>query len=109
GGNGLEFGPKSAESLPSLYTLDASSRLVSTVTGLIAVLDLPTFGQDGSSAGYTLGVDGDQLGTCPTSAANYIDPVKTPATRSQVYTLADGNNGVDRLLFAPASGAVAVK
>ncbi|KAL9018882.1 MAG: hypothetical protein Q9185_003794 [Variospora sp. 1 TL-2023] len=125
GGNGLEFGPKSAESLPSLYTLDASSRLVSTVTGLIAVLDLPTFGQDGSSAGYTLGVDDDQLGTCPTyealvcdvstgdlqcrSAANYIDPVKTPATRSQVYTLADGNNGVDRLLFAPASGAVAVK
>ncbi|KAI4280705.1 MAG: hypothetical protein L6R35_005839 [Caloplaca aegaea] len=125
GGNGLEFAPKSAESLPSLYTLDASSRLVSTVTGLIAVLDLPTFGRDGSSAGYTLGVDDDQLGTCPTyealvcdvstgdlqcrSAANYIDPVKTPATRSLVYTLADGNNGVDRLLFAPASGAVAVK
>lgn len=72
-----------------------------------------------------MGVDDDQLGTCPTyealvcdvstgdlqcrSAANYIDPVKTPATRSLVYTLADGNNGVDRLLFAPASGAVAVK
>ncbi|KAL8650149.1 MAG: hypothetical protein Q9210_003996 [Variospora velana] len=125
GGNGLEFGPKSAESLPSLYTLDASSRLVSTVSGLIAVLDLPTFGSDGSAAGYTLGVNDDQLGTCPTykalvcdvstgdlqcrSAANYIDPVKTPATRSQVYTLTDGNNGVDRVLFAPASGAVAVK
>ncbi|KAL9008752.1 MAG: hypothetical protein Q9173_006155, partial [Seirophora scorigena] len=124
-GNGLEFGPKTAKNLPSLYKLDSSSRLVSTVTGLFASLQLPTFGKDGSAAGHVTGTEIDQLDKNPNyeplecdvasgdlkcrSPANYIDPVKTPATRSQVYTLTEGNNGVDKVLFAPATGAVAVK
>ncbi|KAI4087526.1 MAG: hypothetical protein LQ344_006721 [Seirophora lacunosa] len=124
-GNGLEFGPKTAKNLPSLYKLDSSSRLVSTVTGLFASLQMPTFGKDGSAAGHVTGTELDRLDRNPNyeplecdvsggdlkcrSPANYIDPVKTPATRTQVYSLTEGNNGVDKILFAPASGAVAVK
>ena len=45
------------------------------------------------------------------SAANYMDPAKSSVTRSQVYVFTEGNNGVDRYVFAPTSvaGAGAIK
>ncbi|KAI4275755.1 MAG: hypothetical protein LQ337_002997 [Flavoplaca oasis] len=126
GGNGLAyFNASNSKNLPSLFSLDSSSRLVSTKTGLLAVLNLPTFGTDGSAPGHIQGITPDQLtrnsndkpSVCDVgsgflacrSAANYIDPVKTPVSRSQVYTITEGNNGVEKYLFAAAQGAAAVK
>lgn len=94
---------------------------------MLAVLNLATFGTDGTTEGHIEGTTPDQLnvnqnykplvcdvasGTLKCrSAANYINPAKTPATRSQLDTTTKGNDGVDRFVFAPTSvaGAVAVK
>ena len=89
------------------------------------MLNLATFSQDGSSEGHIEGTTLDQLdinknykplecdaasGTLKCrSAANYIDPAKTPASRSQLYTTTKGNDGVDRYVFTPMAGAVALK
>ncbi|KAL8810955.1 MAG: hypothetical protein Q9200_002172 [Gallowayella weberi] len=116
-GNGLSFNPTSPKTLPSLFTLDSQFRLTSRVTGLIAALDLPTFGKDGSDEGHITGIAAAEKNptteflVCDAgisgsflkcrSAANYIDPAKTPATRSQLYTTTKGNDGVDRYVFAP--------
>ncbi|KAL8675557.1 MAG: hypothetical protein Q9168_000069 [Polycauliona sp. 1 TL-2023] len=129
GGNGLAYiDGKNNKNLPSLFTLDASSRLVSTKTSLLAVLNLSTFGKDGSASGHIEGTDLDKLAgnknynalVCDVgsgylvcrSAANYIDPVKTPASRSQLYTITGGNNnGVEQFIFAPTTvqGATVIK
>lgn len=128
GGNGLAyFNASNSKNLPSLFTLDSSSRLVSIKTNLFAVLNVPTFGTDGSAPGHIEGIAPDQLDRNPNykslvceigsgflvcrSAANYIDPVKKPVSRSQVYTITEGNNGVEKFVFAPttAPGAAAVK
>lgn len=126
-GNGLAFSPTTAKSLPSLFNLDSSSRLISTVTGLIAVLQLPTFGKDGSSEGHVSGTTVDQLsknpnyvamvcdvsaGTLMCQSAAYAGGAKgATAAKVQVETTTKGNNGVDQYVFAPTNvnGAVAIK
>ncbi|KAL8859900.1 MAG: hypothetical protein Q9178_003733 [Gyalolechia marmorata] len=126
-GNGLAFSVKTPKNLPSLFTLDSSSRLISTTTNILAVLNLRTFGTTGAAEGHVEGIELDRLGQNPNfkpmecdvesgfldcrSAANYIDPVKTPASRSRVSTTTQGFDGVDRFVFAPSSvgGAVAIK
>ncbi|KAL8915223.1 MAG: hypothetical protein Q9171_000342 [Xanthocarpia ochracea] len=126
-GNGLAFSVKTPKNLPSLFTLDSSSRLISTTTNILAVLNLRTFGTTGAAEGHVEGIELDRLGQNPNfkpmecnvasgfldcrSAANYIDPVKTPASRSRVSTTTAGFDGVDRFVFAPTTvgGAVAIK
>ncbi|KAL8837439.1 MAG: hypothetical protein Q9170_002524 [Blastenia crenularia] len=126
-GNGLSFDVTSPKHLPSLFTLSTSSILTSTKTGLIAVLNLATFGKDGLSEGHVEGTTLDQLAKnqnhkpleCSVgtgmlmcrSAGNYIDAVKTPAGRSQVDTTTKGKDGVDQYVFAPTSvqGAVGIR
>lgn len=126
-GNGLAFSQTTAKSLPSLFSLDSSSRLISTVTGLVAVLQLPTFGNDGSSEGHVSGTTVDQLskspnyvamvcdvsaGTLMCQSAAYAGGVKgATAAKVQVETTTKGNNGVDQYVFAPTTvnGAVAIK
>ncbi|KAI4227046.1 MAG: hypothetical protein L6R36_002727 [Xanthoria steineri] len=128
GGNGLAyFDASNSKNLPSLFTLDSSSRLISTKTKLFAMLNIPTFGPDGFAPGHIEGVAPDQLDRNPNqkplvcgvgsgflvcrSAANYIDPMKSPEALSQVYTVTEGNLGVERFVFAPttALGTAAVK
>ncbi|KAL8937392.1 MAG: hypothetical protein Q9216_004445 [Gyalolechia sp. 2 TL-2023] len=127
GGNGLEYDLTTAKNLPSLFTLDSAHILTSVKTGLIAVLNLPTFGTDGSAEGHIEGTTLDMTtrntnykplecdiasgNLMCRSAANYIDPRKTPALRSQLDTTTKGNDGVDRFVFAPTKvvGAVAMK
>ncbi|KAL8923931.1 MAG: hypothetical protein Q9208_004368 [Pyrenodesmia sp. 3 TL-2023] len=60
GGNGLSFGSITKKNFPSLFTLDAQSRLTSTVSGYYAVLNIATFGSDGASQGHVEGVTLDQ-------------------------------------------------
>ncbi|KAL8903140.1 MAG: hypothetical protein Q9207_004127 [Kuettlingeria erythrocarpa] len=124
GGNGLSFGAVTKKNFPSLFTLDAQARLTSTITGYYAVLNLATFGNDGASQGHIEGVTlaqstgnqiyrylvcevGDGSLVCR-SAANYLDAAKSPVSRSQVLTTTQGNDGVDRYVFAPTSVAGAV-
>ncbi|KAL8845901.1 MAG: hypothetical protein Q9221_008968 [Calogaya cf. arnoldii] len=126
GGNGLAyFNASNSKDLPSLFFLDSSSRLISTKTELFAVLNLATFGTYGSAPGHIEGITVDQLSKNPNykplvcdigsgflvcrSAANYIDLVKTPVSRSQIYTIMEGKAGVEKYLFATAPGAAAVK
>ncbi|KAL8742068.1 MAG: hypothetical protein Q9184_008307 [Pyrenodesmia sp. 2 TL-2023] len=128
GGNGLSFGSITKKNFPSLFTLDAQSRLTSTLTGYYAVLNLATFGSDGASQGHVEGVTLDQLSSgnpnyrplvCDVgtgsllcrSAANYVDAARNPVMRSQVLTTTQGNDGVDRYVFAPTSvvGAAPVR
>ncbi|KAL8930048.1 MAG: hypothetical protein Q9172_000133 [Xanthocarpia lactea] len=126
-GNGLAFSVKTPKNLPSLFTLDSSSRLISTTTNILAVLNLRTFGTTGAAEGHVEGIELDRLDQNPNfkpmecsvgsgfldcrSAANYDDPVKTPASRSRVSTTTQGFDGVDRFVFAPTTvgGAVAIK
>ncbi|KAL8953330.1 MAG: hypothetical protein Q9222_000792 [Ikaeria aurantiellina] len=132
-GNGLSFDAISPKTLPSLFTLDPSSSiLTSTKTGVVAVLNLATFGKDGLTEGHIEGTTLDQLDKNKTyaplvcgvgagdkgatvlmcrSAANYIDPVKTPAARSMLETTTKGNDGVDQYVFAPTTvaGAAAIR
>ncbi|KAL8643752.1 MAG: hypothetical protein Q9226_008143 [Calogaya cf. arnoldii] len=128
GGNGLAyFNASNSKNLPSLFALDSSSRLISTKTDLFAVLNLATFGTDRSAPGHIEGISIDQLSKNPNykplvydigsgllvcrSAANYINPVKTPISRSQIYTITEGKTGIEKYLFTPttAQGAAAVK
>lgn len=91
------------------------------------MLNLPTFGQDGSSEGHIEGTTLDKTTTnqnwtplqCEVrsgalkcqSAANHIDPVKTSVMRILLDTTTKGKNGADQFVFVPTSlvGAVGVR
>lgn len=91
------------------------------------MLQLPTFGKDGSSEGHISGTTVDQLSknsnyaamVCDVSAgllmcqsAAYAAGVKgATAAKVQVDTTTKGNDGVDQYVFAPTTvkGAVAIK
>ena len=91
------------------------------------MLQLPTFGKDGSSEGHVSGTTIDQLsknsnnvalvcdvstGTLMCQSAAYAAGVKgATAAKVLVVTTTKGNNGVDQYVFAPTNvkGAMGIK
>ncbi|KAI4183801.1 MAG: hypothetical protein L6R41_005180 [Letrouitia leprolyta] len=126
GGNGLQFSPTTPKDLPSLFTLDsATNTLTSVKTGIIAALNLPTFGKDGLTEGHVEGTTIEMTTKnqnykplvcsiqaqnlfCTNPPASYIS---SSPTGHLLGTTTKGKDGVDQFVFGPTkvAGAVLVK
>ena len=136
GGNGLAFSATTRKNNPSLFTLDASSHLTSTTLGLVAVLNLPNFGNSGPDPSIPGRISGTTLAkssqnpnyapmTCDVSTgylackatASIKGSKKKAATTliyKHIYTFSQDTrygNGLDEVLFGTtvAEGAVPIK